>query len=146
MKLIYLISCKQYIFYFYLDSKSLFLLILPYCHSSMLLVQDTLYLNWFEVEKEDRRNLKRNQWQLIIYILHIFLLSHSQWGEHMIFLTHLCTSKLTQHGYLCIKQEELLCWIKTFGVFRPDWLTIFLFVIVKSCALVCKIITANCIT
>lgn len=40
-------------------------------------------------------------------------------------LTCLCTAlllplKLTQHVYLYMTLEELLCWIKTFGVFRPD--------------------------
>lgn len=53
-----------------------------------------------------------------------------QWGKTGISLSHLCSAlpllvatllfKLTKHGDLYIKLAELLCWIKTFGIFRPD--------------------------
>lgn len=126
---------------------------LPYFYSKMAPFQDELCLNWWQVKKEDRRN-KKNTWTAIN-----FFASYTLWWRMgrqeypsvtcVLFYPYLQATmsfKLTEHSCLYINPAELLYWIKTSGIFRPDWLTVFLLVIVQFCAMVCKIITVNCIT
>lgn len=56
--------------------KARVLLVLSYCQSKMLPLQDKLYLNWLKVQKEGGRNLEVNEW----HSLYIFALRWSN-GE-----------------------------------------------------------------